>query len=131
MKTECISKELLKNAAPVTFSLIIITGFFGVLFLLLLTPYPDTNKDFIASLSKTLENILIMAVGFWFGSNSSSNKKDEVIGTIAQQPVAPIAPIAPVAPVAPIAPIIPPDMAKVDTVKIDAEEVTIQPKETL
>lgn len=77
-------KELTKNAAPVTFGLVIILGFFHVLQLLFTVNFPSENKDLITSLSKTLENILIMAVSYWFGTNAGSKAKDETIGSIAQ-----------------------------------------------
>lgn len=137
MKDKRPSNDLWKNAAPIFFGLIVVGGFFAVMGSLLYHEFPPSNKDFIASLGKTLENILIMVVSFWFGSNASSKAKDETISDIAKMPVSPVAPIAPVAPVLPISPIGgKEDLTKVknldvESVKIDADEVTITPKENI
>lgn len=80
----CITKDLLKNAAPIMFGLIIISGFFYVLYSLLTHEYPSANKDQINSLIEFLKNAALIVVGFFFGSSASNKTKDETISAIAQ-----------------------------------------------
>jgi hypothetical protein len=66
------------------FGMIVVLGFFHVLEVFLTHEIPPANKDFIVSFCKTLENILIMVVSFWFGTNAGSKAKDETISDIAK-----------------------------------------------
>lgn len=51
-----------------------------------------------AEIKQTIIAVVMLAVGFYFGSSSSSKKKDETIGEIAKTPSPPANP-APAAPV--------------------------------
>lgn len=88
-------KDLMKNAAPIMFGMIIVLGFFYVVHTLLTHEYPPANKDPLFSLLETLKNILIMAIGWFFGSSASTKAKDETISAIATAAPIPSAPIAP------------------------------------
>ncbi len=77
------SPDFMKNAAPIAFGLIIIFGFFFVMYSLLFHEYPAANKDQINSLIEFLKNASLIVVGFFFGSSASGKAKDDVIGAIA------------------------------------------------
>ncbi len=96
MADESSCRDLMKNAAPIAFGLIIICGFFYVMYSLLAHDYPAANKDQINSMIELVKNTVILVVGFFFGSSASNKTKDETISDIAKMPInsAPSGPIS-------------------------------------
>jgi len=66
-------------------------AFVALIFLWVLKP-PVMAPESMAQLNQlvsTLQNILLLAIGFFFGSSKSSQNKDEAIMTAALEPVPP------------------------------------------
>lgn len=124
----------MKNNSQIVLALITTFGLFFCIFFILKWSFPQEIKEQLSTFTQLLGTIWTLQMNYFFGSTSGSKQKDDVIGAIAQTPIAPIAPIAPVAPVLPIAPISDKeDLTKVntstvDSVKIDANEVIVNPK---
>jgi hypothetical protein len=74
---------------------------------------PNDSLELLKQVQNALINVVMVVIGYFFGSSKSSQSKDDTINKIAMAPpaspvmVAPLAPIAPIAPVAPVAPIAP------------------------
>lgn len=64
---------------------LIIAGFFVLLIALVYTTVPETNKDLLNLVVGALIGSFATIVGYFFGSSSSSAKKDETISNIVQQ----------------------------------------------
>lgn len=77
-------KDLMKNAAPIMFGLIIMIAFLYVIWSLLNHTYPAENKDQLNSMLEFLKNAALIVVGFFFGASASSKAKDETISDIAK-----------------------------------------------
>lgn len=71
-------------------------AFVGLIFLWMLKP-PTMQPESMAQLNQlvsTLQNILLLAVGFFFGSSTSKQKQDDAITAAALAPTPPIPPTA-------------------------------------
>lgn len=125
----------MKNNSQIVLALITTFGLFFCIFFILKWSFPSEIKEQLSTFTQLLGTIWTLQMNYFFGSTSGSKQKDDVIGAIAQTPIAPIAPVAPVAPVLPIAPISGkddlPNVKNLDvkSVKIEANEVTVTPKE--
>jgi uncharacterized BrkB/YihY/UPF0761 family membrane protein len=75
MKTKDILQTIL--------AILIIIGFFLLLTLLLYTKVPNENKDLLNLVVGALIGSFATVVGYFFGSSSSSAKKDDTISTLA------------------------------------------------
>lgn len=58
---------------------LIMGGFFYVLHYLMQTKVPQESRDIILQMIETLKNVVIMCVGYYFGTTSSSEKKTDII----------------------------------------------------
>jgi len=83
-------------------ALIILVCFFGIVFLLLLrtTPVADDVKDIVMPMIEVLKAIILILIGFLFGSSANSAKKDEQNAALTAQIVAP--PPTPLPPTTPV-----------------------------
>lgn len=61
---------------------LIVAGFFILLVLLIRSEVPKENKDLLNLVVGALIGSFATVVGYFFGSSSSSAKKDETIGNI-------------------------------------------------
>ena len=77
MKTKDIFQYILAG--------LIIIGFFILLIALVYIPIPESNKDLLNLVVGALIGSFATIVGYFFGSSSSSAKKDETISNIVQQ----------------------------------------------
>lgn len=87
----CISNDLLKNAAPIMLALVVTAGFFGFIYLLFVSS--EIPKENAAQLNILLGGIAVVwakAIGFFYDSSASSKQKDETISDIAKSsPIVP------------------------------------------
>ena len=77
MKTKDIFQYILAG--------LIIIGFFILLIALVYVTIPESNKDLLNLVVGALIGSFATIVGYFFGSSSSSAKKDETISNIVQQ----------------------------------------------
>lgn len=84
MTQESTCKDMMKNAAPIMFGLIIMGAISFVIYSLLTHQYPSENKDQINSIIEFLKNAALIVVGFFFGSSASGKQNAEALSTIAQ-----------------------------------------------
>lgn len=61
---------------------LIVIGFFTLLYLLAVSEVPEKNKDLLNLVVGALIGSFASVVSYYFGSSSSSAKKDEVIKDI-------------------------------------------------
>jgi drug/metabolite transporter (DMT)-like permease len=61
---------------------LIVIGFFALLYLLVATQVPEPNKDLLNLVVGALIGSFATVVGYFYGSSSSSAKKDETISTM-------------------------------------------------
>ena len=61
---------------------LIVVGFFILLITLVYSSVPEENKDLLNLVVGALIGSFATVVGYFFGSSSSSAKKDETIGDI-------------------------------------------------
>lgn len=83
-KETSVTCDLVKNAAPIVFALIVSAGFFTCIFFMLNKTYPPENKDALNSLLGVLTTIFTLQMNFFFGSSASNKAKDETIFDIAK-----------------------------------------------
>ena len=62
-------------------TILVILGFFGFIFLLMVHPLPDTLRDLMSQVQAGMFALVTLAVGYWLGSSAGSARKD---ATIAQ-----------------------------------------------
>lgn len=73
---------------------LILICFFAVLFLVLLIKIDEGGKEIAMPMIEVLKNIVLLLVGFLFGTSVSSAKKDDTIAVQAAS-LAPVAPVEP------------------------------------
>ena len=64
---------------------LIVVGFFALLFLLIMSEIPEINTDLLNLVVGALIGSFASVVGYFFGSSSSSAKKDETIDSILKK----------------------------------------------
>ena len=65
---------------------LIVTGFFILLYLLVRSEVPNTNKDLLNLVVGALIGNFSSVVGYFFGSSAGSAKKDELLRKIEEVP---------------------------------------------
>lgn len=84
-------------------AMLILVAFFAALFTVLLRPIAADARDIAAPMIEVLKAVVLILVGFLFGTSVSSAKKDDANAALTAQIVAtPALPAPPVAP-APVA----------------------------
>lgn len=76
-------KDLMKNAAPIIFGLIIFGLLSYSLQILTHTEIPAANRDLIIQIIETIKNAALIVVGFLYGTSASEKAKSETISQIA------------------------------------------------
>lgn len=81
-------------------AMFILVCFFAIIFLLLMrtTPVGDDVKDIVMPMIEVLKAVILILIGFLFGSSANSAKKDEQNAALTASLVAPNSPIAGPAP---------------------------------
>lgn len=64
---------------------LIVVGFFALLFLLIMSEIPEINTDLLNLVVGALIGSFASVVGYFFGSSSSSAKKDETIDSMLKK----------------------------------------------
>ena len=70
-------------------AMVILISFFGVLFLVLLRPIAPDAQAIAAPMIEVLKAIILILIGFLFGSSASSSKKDDALAAAASTPADP------------------------------------------
>ncbi len=71
-----------------TLALLVSFGFLSIIFVLIFIPPKDEQiSTVLINLLGNLATVVAMVFGYFFGSSSGSNKKDETISTMALSPV--------------------------------------------
>ena len=70
-------------------AMVILISFFGVLFLVLLHPIAPGAQAIAAPMIEVLKAIILILIGFLFGSSASSSKKDDALAAAASTPIDP------------------------------------------
>jgi hypothetical protein len=71
-----------KDKIPGILAFAVTTGFFGVLTFMLLRDVPTSSKDVLNIMLGALGTAWIQVMGFYFGSSSGSEKKNEIIASL-------------------------------------------------
>lgn len=74
-----LAKRIRREWAPIFLALLITVGFFLVMNHLAAHTIPDGNREAFLSMIDTLKTVWILAMGFFFGSTASNQRKDEII----------------------------------------------------
>jgi len=74
-----LAKRVRQGWAPMFLALIITVGFFMVLNHLGSHTIPESNREAFLSMIDTLKTVWILAMGFFFGTTASSQRKDAII----------------------------------------------------
>lgn len=64
-------------------AMLILISFFGVLFLVLLHPIAPDAQAIASPMIEVLKAIILILIGFLFGSSASSSKKDDALANAA------------------------------------------------
>lgn len=86
-------------------AMLILLCFFAALFTVLLRPIAADARDIAAPMIEVLKAVVLILVGFLFGTSVSSAKKDDANAALTAQIVATPAPASPLAPAPPTDPL--------------------------
>jgi len=71
---------------------LVVTGFFTLLYLLVVRTVPDVNKDLLNLVVGALIGSFASVIGYFFGSSAGSAKKDDIIANQAANNTTPSTP---------------------------------------
>ena len=75
----------MKDIFQYVLGILIVTGFFVLLYLLISKSIPTENKDLLNLVVGALIGNFGLVVGYFYGSSSSSAKKDETIDSMLKK----------------------------------------------
>ena len=68
-----------RDWTPAVLTGVIMGGFFYVLHYLVTSKVPQESRDIVLQMIETLKNVVIMCVGYYFGTTAGSEKKTDLI----------------------------------------------------